>query len=142
MTKFLPFLFLLLFSCSPKHELPPVKVRDLEGKEIRLESLKGKKTLLYVWSKTCAGHSRDLKKLNWLVQERMDYHIVSYAIAMEPQDVKESYEELGIDPSFITLVDTPAVFDDYYPIVYLPSTYMFDEKGRFVKSFYGLPEGF
>ncbi len=142
MNKLLPLFLLLLFSCAPKQELPPIKVRDLEGKKVRLDSLRGKKTLLYVWSRTCAGHSKDLKRLNLLVQERRDYRIVSYAIAMEPQDVKASYGELKIDPHFMTLVDTPVAFNDHFPIVYLPSTYLFDERGRLIKTFYGLPERF
>jgi len=96
--------------------------------------------LLYVWSRTCAGHSRDLKLLNDFVQKYPEYWIVSYAVAMEPRDVKGSYRELGITPRFLTLIDTPIELDSYYPLIYLPSSYIFDRKGKFQKSFYGLPE--
>ncbi len=94
--------------------------------------------LLYVWSRTCAGHSEHLKELNKLVESKRDYLIISYAVAMEPEDVKRSYKELGIKPRFLTLVDPAVKFNDYYPITFLPSTYIFDEKGRFVRSAPGL----
>ena len=139
---FFLLLFFFLVSCSSKDSIPDIQVKDLEGRNTRLTTFKGKPLVLYVWSKTCAGHAEDLKRLNRLLEEYKDYQIISYAIAMEPQDVKKSYEELKIVPNFKTLVDTSVEFNRYYPIVYLPSTYLFDEKGRFVKSFYGLPAGF
>lgn len=129
------FTLLLLFSCT-QQSLPGIKVRDLEGRTVYLTELKGKKTLIYVWSKTCAGHSRDLRELNRLVGG--EYRIVSYAVAMDVEDVKRSYKELGIEPRFITLVDTEVKFNEYFPITFLPSTYLFDERGRFVRSVPGL----
>ncbi len=80
------------------------------------------------------GHSEHLRKLNYLQEEKKDYLIISYAVAMEPEDVKRSYEELNIKPTFLTLVDTEVKFNDYFPITFLPSTYIFDGKGRFVSN--------
>lgn len=134
------FLFLLfLFACGAKDTLPPIKVKNLEGEDFYLPQLKGKKTLIYVWSRTCAGHSRDLRLLNSL-QEKGTYRVVSYAVAMEIQDVKKSYQELGIKPKFLTLVDTEVKFNEYFSITFLPSTYLFDERGKLVGSYAGLPE--
>jgi peroxiredoxin len=131
------FALLLLFSCT-QDSLPRIKVKELGGRSLYLTELKGKKTLIYVWSRTCAGHSKDLRELNKMVGERRDYRIVSYAVAMEEEDVKKSYKELGIEPKFITLVDTEVKLGEYFPITFLPSTYLFDERGRLVKSVPGL----
>ncbi|MEM2696178.1 MAG: TlpA disulfide reductase family protein, partial [Thermoproteota archaeon] len=123
--------------CS-KETLPKIQVRTLEGKEVYLSDYKGQKILIYVWSRTCVGHSEHLRRLNDLQEKKKYYLIISYAVAMEPEDVKRSYKELGIKPRFLTLVDTAVKFNDYYPITFLPSTYIFDEKGRFVRSAPGL----
>jgi len=133
---FLLPLFLLL-SCS-RDTLPRVQVRDLEGRGVYLSDLKGRPIILYVWSRTCAGHSEHLKKLNRLVEEKKEYLIISYAVAMEPEDVLKSYRELNIEPRFLTLVDTEVRFNDHFPITFLPSTFIFDERGRFVRSSPGL----
>jgi len=129
-------LFLLPFfltSCF-QETLPKIQVRTLEGKEVYLSDYKGQKILIYVWSRTCVGHSGHLRKLNDLQEKKKDFLIISYAVAMEPEDVIKSYQELDIKPKFLTLVDTEVRFNDYFPIIFLPSTYIFDEKGRFVSS--------
>ncbi len=138
--KKLLILILLLFSCSAKDTLPNISVKDLSGREVELGSYRGKKTILYVWSRTCAGHTKDLIKLGKLVQEYPNYTIVSYAIAMDTRDVIESYKQLGITPNFTTLVDTSVKFNDYFPITFLPSTYIFDKSGKLLASYAGLPD--
>ncbi|MFN4319315.1 MAG: TlpA family protein disulfide reductase [Aquificaceae bacterium] len=131
------FLSLLLISCSGD-TLPKIEVKTLEGKRVYLSDYRGKKVLLYVWSRTCAGHSKDLGRLNQLTEEKRDYTIISYAVAMDIQDVISSYKELKLEPRFITLVDTEVRLNDSFPITFLPSTYIFDEKGRFIRSYPGL----
>lgn len=128
---------LFLISCTGE-SLPKIQVRTIDGKSVYLSDYKGKRILLYVWSKTCAGHSKDLKELSRLVEEKKDYLIISYAVAMEPKDVVDSYKDLNINPRFLTLVDTEVKFNDYFPITFLPSTFVFDEKGKFIKSSPGL----
>ncbi|MFN3871229.1 MAG: TlpA family protein disulfide reductase [Aquificaceae bacterium] len=139
MYKYLSSLLLSLFffSCSGD-TLPKIEVKTLEGKRVYLSQYKGKKVLLYVWSKTCAGHSKDLGLLSEIANKRKDYLVISYAVAMEIEDVRESYRQLGIRDNFLTLVDTEVKFNDYFPITFLPSTYIFDEKGKFVKAYQGL----
>lgn len=138
MFKYLLLLLSLLFISCSKDTLPKIEVKTIEGKKVYLSDYKGKKVLLYVWSRTCAGHSKDLGKLNQITEERKDYTIISYAIAMEKEDVIKSYKDIGIEPKFITLIDTEVRFNDHFPITFLPSTYLFDEKGKLIKSYPGL----
>lgn len=133
-------LLLLVLSCSSKDTLPDITVKDMKGKEVKLSSYKGKKTIIYVWSRTCAGHTKDLKKLSGLVNKHPDYRIISYAVAMDIKDVQQSYQQIGIKPNFITLIDPSVKFNDYFPITFLPSTYLFDSKGKLIASYAGLPD--
>ncbi|MEN3027740.1 MAG: TlpA disulfide reductase family protein [Aquificaceae bacterium] len=132
MFKLLLLLLFFLFSCGGDR-LPRVQVRTLDNRVVYLSDYRGKDTLLYVWSKTCAGHSKDLKELNRLVEERKDFLIISYAVAMTSEDVLRSYRELGIKDNFLTLIDTEVRFNDHIPITFLPSTYLFDKKGKLLK---------
>ncbi|ADC89182.1 alkyl hydroperoxide reductase/ Thiol specific antioxidant/ Mal allergen [Thermocrinis albus DSM 14484] len=133
-------LFLLfLWACSPKDSLPPVKVLDLKGRQVNLDSFRGRPVILYVWSRTCAGHATQLSLLHELAQRRKDLTVISYAIAMDPAAVSQSYLSLGLKPSFITLVDPEVKISEYYTITFLPSTFFFDERGRLVKIYAGLP---
>jgi peroxiredoxin len=138
--KRLLILIFLLLSCSSKDMLPDISVKNLKGEEVKLSSYKGQKTLIYVWSRTCAGHTKDLKKLSMLVNQYPYYRIISYAVAMDVKDVEQSYQQIGINPNFVTLVDPSVKFNDYFPITFLPSTYLFDSKGKLVASYAGLPD--
>ncbi|MCS7284189.1 MAG: TlpA family protein disulfide reductase [Hydrogenobacter thermophilus] len=138
--KRLILLLLILLSCSAKDTLPDITVKDIDGKSVNLGSYKNQKLVLYIWSRTCAGHTKDLKKLGHLVKMYPNYKIVSYAVAMEAGDVVESYRQLGIAPNFLTLIDTAVKFNDYFPITFLPSTYVFDKGGKLIASYAGLPD--
>ncbi|MCS7170793.1 MAG: TlpA family protein disulfide reductase [Aquificaceae bacterium] len=128
---------LLLLSCGDE-KLPKIPVKTLDNKTVYLSDYRGKDVLLYVWSRTCAGHTKDLKKLTQIAEAKKDYTIISYAVAMETQDVVRSYKELGIDGGFVTLVDTGVRLNDHIPITFLPSTYLFDKRGRFLRAYPGL----
>lgn len=135
-------LLLLTFSCQNIPTLPDITVRDIKGEKVKLTQYKGKKTIIYVWSRTCAGHTKDLKSLNRLVEEYPSYSIISYAVAMDLKDVMASYRDLSIKPRFETLVDTSVEFNSYFPITFLPSTYVFDKDGKLLASYAGLPKSF
>jgi len=134
------FLILLFVSCTQREVIPPLSLETLDGSKVSLNQLKGKKVVLYVWSRTCAGHSEQLKLLNELSEKRKDLYIISYAIAMVREDVIKSYRDIGISPKFLTVLDPEVKFNEYYRIVFLPSTYLFDERGRFIRAYPGLPE--
>ncbi len=135
-------LLFLTFSCQNIPTLPDITVRDIKGEKVKLIQYKGKKTIIYVWSRTCAGHTKDLKSLNRLVEEHPSYSIISYAVAMDVKDVIVSYRDLSIKPRFETLVDTSVEFNNYFPITFLPSTYVFDKDGKLLASYAGLPRSF
>lgn len=132
--KRLLLLFLLILSCFQRSGLPSIEVYTLDNEKVNLSDYSRGKVLIYVWSRTCSGHSRDLKELSRLVSK---YTVISYAVGMTPDEVKESYKQLGIRPNFLTLVDPAIKFNDYYPIVYLPSSYLF-ENGKLIRSGPGL----
>ncbi len=133
------FLTLFLFSCNQRELIPPITVQTIDDGKLNLRSLKGKKVVLYVWSKTCVGHSKDLKLLDQISKERKDLYVISYAVAMVKEDVIKSYKEIDIEPSFITALDPEVKLNDYYRIVFLPSTFIFDERGMLIGSYPGLP---
>jgi hypothetical protein len=133
-------LTLLFVSCTQREVIPPLSLETLDGGKVSLNQFKGKKLILYVWSRTCAGHSEQLKLLNELSEKRKDFYVISYAVAMVREDVVKSYRDIGISPKFLTVLDPEVKFNEYYRIVFLPSTYLFDERGRFIKAYPGLPK--
>ncbi len=113
-------------------------LKDIEGKDFKLASYKGKKFVVYVWSGTCIGHVEDLKRLSELAP-KMDVPIVSVAVMMDVGDVKEVLKENNMEPSYPVLADPKGRFADKVTLIFLPSTIIFDEEGSVIENYPKLP---
>ena len=113
-------------------------LKDMEGRDFRLSRYEGKKFVVYVWSGTCIGHVEDLKRLSELAP-KMDVPLVSVAVMMDVEDVKEVLRENNIKPSYPVLADPKGRFADEVTLIFLPSTIIFDEEGRVVENYPKLP---
>ena len=139
MLRILIFLFMILISCTESvHE---VKLKDTSGKSVPLSRFKGKPLVVYVWSGTCIGHTEDLKELVKLyrkVRERAE--LISVAVMMGPEDVNTYLRKVGLDPNYPILADEKGEFAQKVTLLFLPATLIFDEDGKLVESYPGLPE--
>ena len=132
------FFLLILFSCSERN-IYNTKFLNLKGEEVLIK--RGKKTLLvYVWTGTCIGHTEDLKELvkNYDSISRK-YRVISVAVFMKPEDVKEFLKENKIKTQFPMLSDPKGNLSDVVKLVFLPSTIIFNEEGKPVKIYPRLP---
>ncbi|HHJ63655.1 MAG TPA: TlpA family protein disulfide reductase [Aquifex aeolicus] len=139
MLRILLVLFLMLTSCTESvHE---VKLRDTSGRSVPLSQFRGKPLVVYVWSGTCIGHTEDLRELVKLypkVRERAE--LISVAVMMSPGDVESFLRKVELDPDYPILADEKGEFAQKVTLVFLPATLIFDEEGRLVESYPGLPE--
>ncbi len=140
MRKFLLIFLVFLISCSERG-IYELRFESLEGKTYSLEEFRGKKFLIYVWSGTCIGHIEDLKTINRLYPDLKDkIPIVSVAIMMDVEDIKEVLNSNGIDPRFPILADPKGELADRITLIFLPSTLLIDEKGQVVENYPKFPE--
>ncbi len=139
MLRILLVLFLMLSSCTESvHE---VKLRDTSGRSVPLSQFRGKPLVVYVWSGTCIGHTEDLRELVKLypkVRERAE--LISVAVMMSPGDVESFLRRVKLDPDYPILADEKGEFAQKVTLVFLPATLIFDEEGRLVESYPGLPQ--
>ncbi len=114
-----------------------MKLETLEGEKVNLRDFSGKPVLLYVWSGTCVGHTKDLKRLTEM--DLGNVRVISLAIGMEKEDVEKTYSQIGISPSYPTLLDKRIEISDHITLVFLPYTLLYDENGRLIKKLAKLP---
>ncbi len=134
------FSILLIFivSCGGD-SIYDITFRDLEGREVKIKREK-KPLLIYVWTGTCIGHQEDMKLISKNFSElSRKYKVVSLAVFMKPDDVKEFLKENRITPKFISLADPEGKITDLVKLIFLPTTLLFDESGRLLKSFPRFP---
>ncbi|RLJ70798.1 peroxiredoxin [Hydrogenivirga caldilitoris] len=127
----------LLLSCSSDH-LYNLSLRSIDGKEIKLSQFRGKKFIVYVWSGTCVGHVEDLKRLT-VVYPELEVPLVSIAVMMDVQDVKEVLQKNNIKPNYPVLADPKGEFANKVTLLFLPATIIFNERGEVLKNFPQLP---
>ncbi len=135
---FFLLLFLFIVSCG-RDTIYDVTFIDLKGREVKIKR-EGKPLLLYVWTGTCIGHQEDMKLINRHFSELSEkYKVVSLAVFMKPEDVKEFLKENRITPKFILLSDPEGKITNLVKLVFLPATLLFDESGKLIKNYPRLP---
>lgn len=138
MQKFLLLFFFFLFSCG-ETTIYDLTLIDLKGREVKIEKSQ-KPLLLYVWTGTCTGHQEDIKLINeHLLELSKKYRVVSLAVFMKPEDVSKFLQENQIKPKFLLLTDPEGKITNVINLVFLPSTVVFDESGKPIKSYPRLP---
>ncbi|WP_461828760.1 TlpA family protein disulfide reductase [Aquifex sp.] len=138
MQKLLLLFLLLIFSCG-KTTIYDITFVDLGGREVKIEH-SGKPLLLYVWTGTCIGHQEDMRLINEHFSElSRRYKVVSLAVFMKPEDVREFLKDNGINPKFIMLADPEGKITSLVKLVFLPATLLFDESGELIRNYPRLP---
>jgi len=124
---------------------PAFNLKDLEGKAVSLDSLKGKVVLLNFWSKSCGPCLEEMPSLAELAQivaDRPDVAVVAVSIDDGPADVNPTLQTvLRGPPPFKVLFDPDAkVVTGEYGTRLFPETWILDKKGVIRARFDGARE--
>ncbi len=140
MKKLFLVLLLFLFSCQ-QDSIYDLRLLDLSGKETDLSVYRGKPLIIYVWSGTCIGHTEDLKRLVKIKPKLSgDVNLISIAIMMDEEDVKEVLKRNGIKPNFPIYADPKGVFSDKVTLIFLPATIRISAEGKVEDNYPKLPK--
>ncbi len=113
---------------------PAFSLKDLEGKSVSLESLKGKVVVLNFWTKTCGPcleEMPELAELAKVVRDRSDVAVVAVSTDEGPEDVRPTLQTvLREPPPFRVLFDPDLrVVRDKYGTRLFPETWFIDKEG-------------
>lgn len=132
------FIFLIFSSCKEK-KIYDLTFLDLSGRAVKINS-QSEKLLLYVWSGTCIGHTEDLKVLNSNYEKLIkDYHVVSIAVFMTPEGIKEFLQKKKIKPRFPVLADPKGNLTEIEKLIFLPATLIFTPEGKLLNNYPRFP---
>ncbi len=138
--KFLLFLLVIILSCSDQ-SVYDVVLQNEKGEPVKLSSLGKEGMVLYLWTGTCIGHTRDLKKLSTLYQKGiLTKRVISVALFMESEEAIAIKEKNHISKLLPFYADPKGNLADFIKITFLPSTVFIDEKGKVIGNYPGLAE--
>jgi len=108
------------------------RLKDLEGKELSLSDLKGKKVFLNFWATWCPPCRAEMPEIEKLYQETKDSNLVIVAVEIgEPLDTVKSFIDSN-KYNFKVLLDSDQSIASKYNIASIPTSYFIDVDGNIV----------
>jgi TonB family protein len=118
------------------HEATDFTLKDLDGREVNLQSLKGKVVVLDFWATWCLPCLVELPHIEKLHKELKDSGVVFLGINDEEADTaREFMNSKGY--TFASLVDTGKEVGTKYAIEVIPQTIVIDRTGKVVAHYFG-----
>lgn len=113
------------------------KLKDLDGKEVSLSSLKGKKVFLNFWATWCPPCKAEMPEIEKLYQETKDSDLVILAVDIGENlnTVKSFIDENKYN--FKILLDSDQNVASQYNITSIPTSYFIDADGNIVATHIG-----
>lgn len=121
-----------------KTKAPDFKLKDLDGKEISLSDLKGKKVYINFFATWCPPCKEEMPDLEKLYQETKNSDLIILAISGgEDKSTVENFVKEN-NYNFEVLLDPDGVANMSYNISSIPTSYFIDENGNIVNKRIGL----
>jgi peroxiredoxin len=108
------------------------KLKDLDGNEVSLSDLKGKKVFLNFWATWCPPCKEEMPDIEKLYQETKDSDLVIVAIEIgEPLSTVKSFIDSN-KYNFKILIDPSQSVATQYNIAAIPTSYFIDVDGNII----------
>ncbi len=119
---------------AAERRAPSFSLKDMQGKSVTLESLKGKVVVLNFWTKTCGPCLEEMPELAEfakVVRDRPDVAVLAVSTDEGPDDVKPTLQTVLREPPPFTVLFDPdlAVVRDKYGTRLFPETWFIDKEG-------------
>lgn len=115
-----------------KTKAPDFKLKDLNGKELSLSDLKGKKVFLNFWATWCPPCKAEMPEIQKLYEETKDSDLVIVSVDIgEPLSEVKSFIDNN-KYSFKVLLDSDQSVATKYSITAIPTSYFIDEDGNII----------
>jgi len=116
---------------------PDFTLRDLQGKDIALSSLKGKVVLLNFWATWCPPCKAEMPAMNRLYHEikARGFEIIAVSTDNSLSTIRDYLAKNRVD--FPILHDEKKSVSKQYRVFSMPTTFLIDKNGTIVEKFYG-----
>ena len=113
------------------------KLKDLSGKELSLNDLKGKKVFLNFWATWCPPCKAEMPEIEKLYQETKNTDLVIVAVEIgEPLSTVKSFIDNN-KYNFKVLIDPDQTVAVQYNIASIPTSYFIDADGNIISKSIG-----
>jgi len=117
---------------------PPFAVRDLDGRMVRLQDLRGRAVVLDFWATWCAPCRVSMPELDALQEQYAEQGLVVLGLSLDEEGdakVKRFVDKLGI--RFRVALASERMLAQYGPIRSAPTTVFINRRGMIVRRVVG-----
>ena len=109
---------------------PPFRLKNLEGKDVRLEDYAGQVILLDFWASWCPPCRDEMPDLIKVYNQYRGkgFVILGVAAGDDPSAVREFVKKKGVP--YPILFGDGTIFEAYRGIYFLPTAFLIDRQGR------------
>ena len=110
---------------------------DLHGKQVALNSFKGKLVLVDIWATWCEPCIRTMPAIHALQKHfnndpKSKVYVLSVSVDEKIKHVQKFMKRYGLGDDFNTLLDAKQVIGDDVPLDVVPSFFMLDGQGNLI----------
>lgn len=113
--------------------VPQLRFTDGEGREMTLDTFKGRTILLNIWATWCVPCRKEMPALDRL-QAKMgdaDFEVVTLSIDRDgTTKAQDFYKEVGLEHLNIYVEEKPGTVSRNLKVIGLPTTLLIDREGR------------
>ncbi|MFP3723092.1 redoxin domain-containing protein [Niallia circulans] len=114
-------------------EAPDFKLKDLNGKTVRLSDYRGKSVMINFWATWCPPCKKEMLDVETFSKKKQDHWIV-LAVNVDggnEKGVRQFVKERNL--TFPILIDNNDMVSNQYDILSIPTTFFLNEDGIIIK---------
>ena len=111
---------------------PSLKLPNLSGETVTLESLRGKVVLVNFWATWCIPCRKEIPSMQrlWLQLDQSKLHILAIDIGEDETAINNFLGAFNPPPTFPIILDKESATLKTWPVKALPTTFLIDPQGR------------
>lgn len=128
-------LFIVQF--EKKEQAPHFTLKDLNGKEVKLEDYRGKVIFLNFWATWCMPCREEIESMKTLYAEFKDRGFIILAVNIKESTKKVKAFQKSYKMNFPILLDSDGKVSSRYGVRLVPTTVLIDREGYLIGSALG-----
>lgn len=126
-------------SAASANSLPGFRIFDVNGQELQMQNLKGKKVFVNLWASWCPPCKREMPSIEKLYKDVKSDSVQFIMLALDDQFEKSKNYVAGAKldlPIYYPAENLPALFN----VQGIPATFIFNENGELIKRVDGMDD--
>ncbi|MDP2784075.1 MAG: TlpA disulfide reductase family protein [Sulfurimicrobium sp.] len=129
----------LALTLTQKQTAPRIELTTLDGKQIALDSLRGKVVLVNFWATSCPGCIKEMPQLvdTYRKYQTRGLEVVAVAMSYDPPEYVRNYARQRNLPFAVALDSTGEAAMAFNQVKLTPTSFVIDKQGRIIQQTLG-----